>query len=183
MHRKVASEELDLEKFGSQLDWRQFEGLAELAFRSFGFVTTKNYRIKKPRTEIDLLAVNNSGHAFAVDCKRWKRTVGQSTMMRVAERQITRCLSLLKEQDGQVEKVVPLILTLRDERLLVLENGVAIVPIQKVSDFLLNWDSAPYSVRTFVRTDVTGPLDHARNALVSRRRIAHSDDDEDSELT
>ena len=135
----MKSVELDTETFSASLDWKQFEGLAEFAFKSFGFQTYKNHRIKKPRQEIDLLAVSNK-LAFAVDCKHWKRTVGYSTMLRVAERQIERCEILL--ESGQFQKIVPVILTWRDERLVVLQNGVPIVPIHKLSSFILNWDSS-----------------------------------------
>ncbi|MCL5068437.1 MAG: restriction endonuclease [Thaumarchaeota archaeon] len=49
--------------------------LSEQAFASFGFETIKNFRMKKPTMEIDLLATKQD-LAFAVDCKHWKRTVG-----------------------------------------------------------------------------------------------------------
>jgi Holliday junction resolvase-like predicted endonuclease len=138
--------ELDTEAFGSKLDWNQFEGLAELAFRSFGYKTIKNFRIKKPRTEIDLVA--SSGKIrFAVDCKHWKRTVGMSTMISISERQIKRS-ELLLATVQEIEKIIPVILTLHDEQLRILPNGVPIVPIQKLSDFILNWDSPTNGIRT-----------------------------------
>ena len=61
-------------------------------------------------------------------------------MLAIAQKQIKRCERLL-ESIG-VETIVPVILTWHDEQLQVLENGVAIVPIQKISDFFLNWDSS-----------------------------------------
>ena len=130
---------LDLEGFTSNLDWRQFEAFAELAFRSFGFRTIRNYRLKKPRMEIDLVAFRD-GMAFAVDCKHWKRTVGYSAMTHVGERQIVRSKHILKKEP--VDRVVPVILTWHDELLEILENGVPVVPIQKISDFILNWESS-----------------------------------------
>jgi hypothetical protein len=130
---------LDAEDFSAYLDWKQFEGLAELAFRSFGYQTIKNYRMAKPRQEIDLLAIS-AKVSFAIDCKHWKRTVGHATMLGIAQKQIKRCERLLLT--SQVKRVVPVILTWHDEQLQVLENGVAVVPIQKISDFLLNWDSS-----------------------------------------
>lgn len=130
---------LDSEAFSSTLDWKQFEGLAELAFRSFGYHTIKNYRLTKPRLEIDLVATSTKV-GFGIDCKHWKRTVGQATMLAIAQKQIKRCERLL-ESIG-VETIVPVILTWHDEQLQVLENGVAVVPIQKISDFFLNWDSS-----------------------------------------
>jgi Holliday junction resolvase-like predicted endonuclease len=130
---------LDAEAFSSTLDWKQFEGLAELALRSCGYDTIKNYRLKKPRLEIDIVAMSTKV-AFGIDCKHWKRTVGQATMLAIAQKQIKRCERLL-ENIG-VETIVPVILTWHDEQLQVLENGVAVVPIRKISDFFLNWDSS-----------------------------------------
>jgi Holliday junction resolvase-like predicted endonuclease len=129
----------DAEAFSTFLDWKQFEGLAELALRSFGYKTVKNYRLKKPAQEIDLLAVSGKV-AFGIDCKHWKRTVGQATMLTVAEKQVKRCERLIETES--INRIIPVILTWRDEQLRILENGVAVVPIQKISDFILNWESS-----------------------------------------
>ena len=93
--------------------------------------------LTKPRMEIDLLA-QKGDLAFAVDCKHWKRTVGHAAMQRVGERQIERSLRLLES----FTKVIPLVLTWHDEMLHVLENGVPIVPVHRLADFLLNWESS-----------------------------------------
>jgi len=62
-------------------------------------------------------------------------------MIEISERQISRArrIALLEG----FEMVVPLILTLHDESLHILENGIPIVPIQEISDFILNWEVAP----------------------------------------
>ena len=146
------SRDLDKERFGASLDWKQFEGFAELEFRSFGYETVRNFRVKKPRLEIDLLARSNKT-AFAVDCKHWKRTVGHSAMLSISDKQIDRCKKVVSL--GLAEKLIPVVLTLHDECLLVLENGVPIVPIQKISDFVLNWDSA--GAIEITNTEVSNP--------------------------
>jgi Holliday junction resolvase-like predicted endonuclease len=140
---------LDTETFSQKLDWRQFEGLAERAFRSFGYKTIKNFRIKKPRAEIDLVAISGK-IGFAVDCKHWKRTVGSATMFTISERQMKRS-ELLLAITQEIGGIIPVILTLHDEQLTVLPNGVPIVPIQKISDFLLNWDSTTNGIRMIKR--------------------------------
>ena len=129
----------DVEGTSSKLHWEEFEAFAERAFTNFGFETTRNHRFLKPRMEIDLFA-RKDRFAFAVDCKHWKRTVGFRTMLEVGERQIMRSQRLL--ESPSVDRVVPLVLTLHDEMLHILENGVAIVPIQKLSDFIMNWESS-----------------------------------------
>jgi hypothetical protein len=121
------------------LTWKEFEAFSEIAFSSVGYHVTRNFRLKKPRMEIDLLASKGS-LAFSVDCKHWKRTVGQGSMQRISERQVSRSRRLLSPTG--FTKIVPLILTLRDESLGVLENGVPVVPIHRLGDFLLNWESS-----------------------------------------
>ena len=128
----------DPELISARLDWKQFELLSEQAFASFGFETIKNFRMKKPTMEIDLLATKQD-LAFAVDCKHWKRTVGAGAMKRIGDRQILRSKRLLGLMG--LSRVVPVVLTWHDELLGVLENGVPIVPIHRLTDFVMNWES------------------------------------------
>src|SRR5487761_747642 len=128
--------QLDVESFCSELDWKQFEALTRRAFESFGFNVECNYRLKKPRIEVDVLALRN-GRGFAVDCKHWKRTAGGS-MLGVAEKQIERAKRLIRRKE--LKEVVPLIVTWHEETVRVLENGVPVVPIQKLADFILNFE-------------------------------------------
>ena len=127
----------DIEGVSSFLDWREFESFARLAFESFGYETLQNYLLRKPKMEIDILAFRGK-FAFAVDCKHWKRTVGQAAMLSIAAKQIDRSLRLLESYD----RVIPLVLTWHDEMLYVLENGVPVVPVCRLADFLLNWESS-----------------------------------------
>ncbi|MGA2874896.1 MAG: restriction endonuclease [Nitrososphaerales archaeon] len=128
----------DIEDLSSSLDWREFEALSESVFESFGFTTFRNYRLKRPTAEIDILATRD-GLGFAIDCKHWKRTVGSVTMQKISEIQIKRAQRIVQQEN--VQKVIPVILTLHDESLYILENGTPIVPIQKISDFILNFES------------------------------------------
>ncbi|MHB8568423.1 MAG: restriction endonuclease [Nitrososphaerales archaeon] len=133
----------DAEKVGALLSWKKFEEYAEQVFNSFDFETSRNLRFKKPTMELDLLA-SKGDLGFAVDCKHWKRTVGQATMLRIGSLQVKRSKRVF-ELEG-FKKVIPVILTLHDEMLHVLESGVAIVPIQKISDFVLNWEFFRHSL-------------------------------------
>jgi len=127
----------DPEVSSAKLDWKDFEAYVESVFSSFGFRTERNARLRKPRAEIDLVASRNS-LAFAVDCKHWKRTVGYSSMLEISRRQIARAKRLIDIRE--VDRIVPIVITLHDESLYVLDNGVPIVPIHKISDFILNWE-------------------------------------------
>lgn len=130
----------DIEELSSNLNWKEFEELAESVFKSFGFSTFRNYRLRQPRAEIDLIAAK-SGIAFVIDCKHWKRAVGRATMIGISERQIKRAQRIIGLEN--IQRAIPIILTLHDEFLQVLENGTPIVPIHKISDFVLNWEVAP----------------------------------------
>ena len=121
------------------MSWKEFEEYVESAFGAFGYATERNVRFRKPRAEIDLVCVKN-GVAFSIDCKHWKRTVGHSSMLGISHRQLKRCLRVAER--GGISRVIPLVVTLKDEALRILENGVAIVPIHALSDFVLNWEAA-----------------------------------------
>lgn len=127
----------DPESIGKGLDWKEFESFVESAFLSFGFKTKRNARLRKPRAEIDLVA-SKGNLSFAVDCKHWKRTVGYSSMLSISMRQLNRARRLV--ENGNL--VIPLVVTLHDESLHILENGVPIVPIHRISDFVLNWENS-----------------------------------------
>jgi Holliday junction resolvase-like predicted endonuclease len=142
--------EADLESQTSELTWHEFEVFSERAFSSAGFFVTRNFRVKKPRMEIDLLAIKGS-LAFCVDCKHWKRTVGQGSMLRISESQVLRSERLLSPFG--FSRIVPMILTLKDESLGILENGVPIVPIHRLADFLLNWETSEILVLSSPRTE------------------------------
>jgi Holliday junction resolvase-like predicted endonuclease len=130
---------MEPERFSSRLDWKKFEEYVESAFASFGYKTQRNFRLKKPRAEIDLVASKGTV-AFAVDCKHWKRTAGRATMLGVSKRQLARAKRYLREMKKW--SIVPIVVTLHDEYLYILENGVPIVPIHRISDFILNWEQA-----------------------------------------
>jgi Holliday junction resolvase-like predicted endonuclease len=134
----------DPEAISAGLSWKQFEELAEIAFQNLGYNTKRNFRMKTPRAEIDLLATRECT-AFAVDCKHWKRTVGNSSMTRIGNKQVERCKNYLRASETQL--VVPMILTWKDEQLQVLKSGVPVVPISKISDFVLNWESSPIPIK------------------------------------
>ena len=133
----------DLEAFGIKQDWKEFEAFIDRVFVSFGFETTRNFRLKKPAMEVDLIA-SKGAVAFAIDCKHWKRTVGRASMSRVSSRQIARAHRIL--ETGFWSKVIPVVMTLRDESLFILENGVPVVPVSKLFDFILNWEESADSI-------------------------------------
>lgn len=137
MHFNKFKAENDLETLSSRLNWKGFEALAEDIFSSFNMVTKRNYRLKRPKAEIDLIAFKDE-FVFCVDCKHWKRTVGQGTMTKIAEAQISRSRRLLEELNN-ANAAIPIILTRYDEYIYALPNRVPVIPIFKLSTFLTEW--------------------------------------------
>ena len=132
------------------MSWKEFEAFSHRIFESSGFETRKNFRLRKPSAEIDILAIRVD-FAFAIDCKHWKRTVGNASMTKIAERQIARAMRLL--QLGELQKVAPMILTWRDEMLYLLANRVPVVPIRRLPDFLLNYEASMTPILTISSSD------------------------------
>jgi len=93
--------------------------------------------------QVDLVA-SKSGTTFVVDCKHWKRTVGSGTMLRVAKKQALRARRMASQ--GLFQRIVPIVVTWRDEAVFVLDNGVPIVPIHRLADFVLNWEHTESSI-------------------------------------
>jgi len=128
----------DIESEVSNMNWKEFELLAEKAFLAYGWETVRNYRFKRPRMEIDLIAIKDD-NAFCVDCKHWKRTVGEAAMLRLANQQIKRTERVLNEMHT-LSRAMPMILTRYDEQLFILSNGVPVVPITRLQGFMREWE-------------------------------------------
>lgn len=128
----------DLEAEASKIGWKEFESLAESIFSAYGLETIANYRLSKPRTEIDLIAIKND-IALCIDCKHWKRTIGESTLLKLAHDQVIRARRLLRSFQN-INKVIPIILTMHDEHIFMLPNGVPVVPVARLNGFLTEWE-------------------------------------------
>ncbi len=133
----------DARLVSEQLSWRDFEGLASEILTSFGYKTTINMRLKRPRIEIDVVGIS-SGMAVLVDCKHWKRSNG-SLISAYAKKQEMRALRLVRE-DNRIVNAVPVILTLNTESVRFVE-GVPIVPVIQFKSFLADLQSHLSEIR------------------------------------
>ncbi|MEM2491400.1 MAG: hypothetical protein QXW19_04865 [Candidatus Bathyarchaeia archaeon] len=133
---------------GRALDWRGFEDFAEEILRDMGFKCVKHLRFKGERwTEVDLLAIGPL-FSLSIDCKRWRRA-SEGEILKAAEAQRKRTEELGKwlERTGLGQAIGmpngailwPVVLTLLDRGIGV-KDGVAIVPILKLRDFLMRAD-------------------------------------------
>ncbi len=130
-----------IEEVSRALTWRDFEGFASMILRKNGFECFGDLRLKKPRVQIDVFA-KRGGLGVAIDCKRWKRDPGPSTMARVARMQRRRAELLARsgrdELEG-LEYVIPAILTIYESGFRLIE-GIPIIPIQKFQGFISEFE-------------------------------------------
>jgi len=121
------------ERVSSLLSWREFESFCALLFRSAGYEVKENVQLRKPRAQIDLLALGPS-LILSVDCKHWKTAASVSVLARVARDQHRRNL-LLRKTITESRPIVSVILTLlpQGERFV---GGAAVVPLYLLRSFL-----------------------------------------------
>ncbi|NWG10028.1 MAG: restriction endonuclease [Nitrososphaerales archaeon] len=130
-----------IEEVSKFLSWKDFEELVSFVMASNNYRVYRNFRLKHPRMEIDVLAVRDM-RGLAIDCKHWHHTVGLSGISKVARAQIKRSEELVKsEKAGRLgmSYAIPLIVTLYSERVILLD-GVPVVPIDKFSGLLNELD-------------------------------------------
>ena len=135
-------------KLGSSIDevskvlsWKDFEEFVFTIMTYNGYRVRQNLRLRLPKIEIDVLAIRD-GRGLAIDCKHWHRSVGLSSISKIAEAQIKRAEKLMMSDEAKrfnLSYLIPVIVTLYSEQLFV--NKVPIVPIDKFSNFLNELDS------------------------------------------
>jgi hypothetical protein len=117
------------------LDWREFEDLVSKSLEVQGFVTTRNYRMRKPTREIDVVGVY-SGFAIAFDCKHWQRA-SFSSLSLAATRQVQRAQQLVSSGAmPEIDVALPALVVLGPlQRASV--GGVPLVHADGLADFIM----------------------------------------------
>ena len=122
---------LPIEEASRSVDWKDFEGLVAEILESKNFEVLRNFRMKKPTMEIDVVGIR-LGTAVLIDCKHWKR-MSNSALEKIVLRQTDR----VKHYVAITNEVVaaPVIVTLYQEETRFI-NRVPIVPIMQFSSFI-----------------------------------------------
>ncbi|HVP23025.1 MAG TPA: restriction endonuclease [Conexivisphaerales archaeon] len=150
LRRGVSMQELSL-----ALDWKEFEALASRAFECLGYRTWKNFRLRRPRREIDVIGVN-SGFAIALDCKHWQR-VSPSVLRPLALKQLERARALASSGlISGINEVLPALLVLWPQHQISVE-GVPVVHVDGLMDFILG---ARGNKERFVTVKQVADADH-----------------------
>ena len=120
-----------IEEISRDIDWKDFEGLVAEILESKNFEVVRNFRMKKPTMEIDVIGTNMNT-AVLVDCKHWKR-MSNSALEKIVLKQIERVKRYFAATDEVMD--VPTIVTLYQEETKFV-NRVPIVPITQFSSFI-----------------------------------------------
>ncbi len=121
------------------IDWRDFELFTSAIMKFHNYVVYKNYRIKNPTRQIDIIGVR-SHNALVIDCKHWKRN-SYSKMARVANKQVERgILFMEKSKSFGIEFSFPVVITFLSNEFRYV-NRVPIVPISSFNSFLIDFDN------------------------------------------
>ncbi len=123
------STDISIDEMAAILDWRDFEGLAAEILSAKNFAVMKNFRLRNPATEIDVIGIR-MGIAMLIDCKHWKRTASLKTAV---DKQIIRTRHYVTKTPGAI--AVPVIVTLYKHAVEFI-NNVPIVPISGFSSFV-----------------------------------------------
>ena len=122
---------IPIEEASRYVDWKDFEGLVAEILESKDFEVVRNFRMKKPTMEIDVVGIH-LGTAVLIDCKHWKRMTN-SALEKIVLRQIDRVKHYVASTDEVV--AAPVIVTLYQEETRFV-NRVPIVPIMQFSSFI-----------------------------------------------
>ena len=120
-----------IEEASRDVDWKDFEGLVAEILESKNFEVIRNFRMRKPTMEIDVVGIH-LGVAVLIDCKHWKRMTN-SALEKIVLRQIDRVKHYVANTDEVV--AAPVIVTFYQEETKFVRK-VPIVPIIQFSSFI-----------------------------------------------
>ena len=120
-----------IDEVAEKIGWRDFEGLVGEILESKDFAVMKNFMLKKPRMEIDVIGVK-TGVAMLIDCKHWKR-LAPSALYTMVKKQVERTVRYVASTEGAL--AIPVIVTLYQDRTDFVEK-VPVVPITKFASFV-----------------------------------------------
>ena len=134
---------IPIEEASRDIDWRDFEGLVAEILESKNFEVVRNFRMKKPTMEIDVVGIH-LGTAVLIDCKHWKR-MSNSALEKIVLKQIERVKHYVTSTNENM--AAPVIVTLYQEATKFV-NRVPIVPIMQFSSFIDEFYGNLENIRT-----------------------------------
>ena len=132
-----------IEDASRDVDWKDFEGLVAEVLESKNFEVVRNFRMKKPTMEIDVVGIRLNT-AVLIDCKHWKR-MSNSALEKIVLKQIERVKHYVTTTNEIM--AAPVIVTLYQETTKFV-NRVPIVPIMQFSSFIDEFYGNLENIRT-----------------------------------
>ena len=132
-----------IEEASHDVNWKDFEGLVAEILELKNFEVTRNFRMKKPTMEIDVVGIHLDT-AVLIDCKHWKR-MSNSALEEIVQKQVERVKHYVTSTNENM--AVPVIVTLYQEATN-LVNRVPIVPIMQFSSFIDEFYGNLENIRT-----------------------------------
>jgi Holliday junction resolvase-like predicted endonuclease len=163
----------DVERVSDFLQWREFEGIAAVAFESNGYIVVRNLHFNQGgrRWEIDIIGCKSS-LVVCLDCKHWRHGMQRSAAEKIAEEQAERTRALVMSLPNPAVKIeclsrsnakfVPAVLSLTFDKFK-FHKGVPIVPVLELQDFL---DQLPAYADSLLCLDASSLKGYARKSLV-----------------
>jgi hypothetical protein len=133
------------EEVCSSLDWREFERFCSGLLKASNYEVMEDVRLRRPRAQIDIVALCPS-HLISIDCKHWMRRHSNSVLHRFAQEQLVRS-SLLRLNGPDKRPIFTAILSFSQPSGEFVD-GVAVVPIRTLRDFLGSIESYSGLLRT-----------------------------------
>lgn len=131
----------DLKQVSREERWQNFERLVAFVFEKNDFDVEVNIVkvFNGRRRQYDVVA-NSLSNLFLVECKRWTGPYKNSELKKAVEKHIERC-RLWQEN----KEIIPIVVTLQEEDLKIYE-GMPIVPIEKLNNFINNLESFEFDI-------------------------------------
>ena len=162
----------DLERVSGFLQWKEFEGIAAIAFESNGYTVVRNLHFKHGgrRWEIDIVGWK-SPMVVCLDCKHWHHGLQRSAAEKIVEQQTIRTRALVMSLPNPAVKIeflscgtakfLPAVLSLTFGKFK-FYKGVPVVPVLQLQDFLSQLPAYADSLPCF---SANGVKDYSRYSL------------------
>ena len=132
-----------IEQVSKYIDWKDFEGLVAKILDLKNFDVLRNFRMKKPTMEIDVVGMH-LGIVVLIDCKHWKK-MSYSALEVIVKNQIERVKHYVANMENVI--AVPVIVTLYQEKTSFIDK-VPIVPILQFSSFIDDFYGSLEEIKT-----------------------------------
>jgi Holliday junction resolvase-like predicted endonuclease len=165
----------DVETVSHFLQWKEFEAMAAFALENNGYAVQRNLRFKHGgrKWEIDVIGIGKP-LAVCIDCKHWHHRLCTATIQKIVNEQINRVHALVGALPNPIIRIaaepleyfkfLPVIISLivNESKF---DQGVPIVPILQLQDFLTNLPTSTDSLLCISSRDTRFQMSHQKKIV------------------